>query len=54
MASTVEPTKTIEIFISYSHKDQRLRDELETQPSLLIRTIVEGGRWIYYGFDGFI
>jgi TIR domain len=32
-----EPTKPIEVFFSYSHKDQRLRDQLETQLSLLKR-----------------
>jgi WD40 repeat protein len=30
-------TKAIEVFFSYSHKDQRLRDQLETQLSLLQR-----------------
>ena len=29
--------KPFEIFFSYSHKDKRLRDQLETQLSLLIR-----------------
>src|SRR5437667_347635 len=37
MSSTKEPPKSIEIFFSYSHKDQRLRDKLETQLSLLKR-----------------
>lgn len=31
------PRKTIEIFFSYSHKDQRLRDQLDTQLSLMTR-----------------
>lgn len=33
----VEQTQPVEIFFSYSHKDQRLRDQLETQLSLLKR-----------------
>src|SRR5258708_309455 len=37
MSSTSEPTKAIELFFSYSHKDQRLRDQLEKQLSLLKR-----------------
>jgi DNA-binding XRE family transcriptional regulator len=37
MSSTKEPPKSIEIFFSYSHKDQRLRDQLETQLSPLKR-----------------
>lgn len=32
-----EQKKTIEVFFSYSHKDQDLRDQLETQMSLLKR-----------------
>ncbi|HYU75958.1 MAG TPA: toll/interleukin-1 receptor domain-containing protein [Ktedonobacteraceae bacterium] len=32
-----EPNKTFEVFFSYSHKDQDLRDQLETQLSLLKR-----------------
>ncbi|HCF87188.1 MAG TPA: hypothetical protein DEV72_18535 [Ktedonobacter sp.] len=37
MSSTAKPTKNIEIFFSYSHKDQRFRDQLETHLSLLKR-----------------
>ena len=32
-----EPNKTFEVFFSYSHKDQDLRDQLEAQLSLLKR-----------------
>lgn len=37
MSSTAKPTQTIEIFCSYSHKDQRFRDQLETHLSGLKR-----------------
>ena len=37
MSSTAQPTQSIEIFFSYSHKDQRFRDQLETHLSLLKR-----------------
>jgi tetratricopeptide (TPR) repeat protein len=37
MSSTAQPTQTIEIFCSYSHKDQRFRDQLETHLSGLKR-----------------
>jgi len=30
-----EPKKALEVFFSYSHKDQDLRDQLETHLSLL-------------------
>ena len=35
MSSTAEPTKAVEIFYSYAHKDQKLRNELEKRLSLL-------------------
>lgn len=37
MSSTDEHTKTIEIFFSYSHRDQRFREQLETHLSFLKR-----------------
>ena len=37
MSSTAKTANAIEIFYSYSHKDQRFRDELETHLSLLKR-----------------
>ena len=37
MSLTPKPTKALEVFFSYAHKDQRLRDQLETQLSLLKR-----------------
>lgn len=37
MAMTSESKKAVEVFFSYSHKDQRLREQLETQLSLLKR-----------------
>ncbi len=37
MSSTLKPSKAIEVFYSYSHRDQRLRDQLETQLALLKR-----------------
>src|SRR5712692_357926 len=37
MSLSPKPTKALEVFFSYAHKDQRLRDQLETQLSLLKR-----------------
>src|SRR6266849_10426858 len=37
MSLTPKPTKALEVFFSYAHKDQRLRDQLETHLSLLKR-----------------
>src|SRR6266700_6674944 len=37
MSSKAKPMQTVEIFFSYSHKDQRFRDQLETHLSLLKR-----------------
>jgi len=37
MSFTPNTTEPIELFISYAHKDQRLRDQLETHLSLLKR-----------------
>jgi hypothetical protein len=37
MSSTAEPTKAIELFYSYAHKDEKLRNELEKHLSLLKR-----------------
>ncbi len=43
---TLWSKRPFEIFFSYSHKDQRLRDQLETQLSLLKR---EGLVTSWYG-----
>jgi hypothetical protein len=37
MPLTPKPTQAVEVFFSYAHKDQRLRDQLENQLSLLKR-----------------
>jgi hypothetical protein len=38
MSEFVRPTRSIEIFFSYSHADEGLRDELEKHLSVLKRT----------------
>ncbi len=43
MAETTKPTKTVEVFFSYSHKDESLRDELANHLAMLKRQDVITG-----------